>query len=82
MNIMTVKFRSIVTENEKYIPVQARQAYCSTQQHYQSNYLPLPAGLAGISPVSAVDSENVSFDIRVPGEQLEANTTRILVLGE
>ena len=45
-------------------------------------YLPLAAGCAGISSVAAVNSQNVSFDIRVPGEQLEAHATRKLVIRE
>ena len=43
---------------------------------------PFAAGGAGISPVSAVNSQNVSLDIGVPSEQLETHATRELVIGK
>ena len=52
------------------------------RQMRKTDSSPFAAGCAGISPVSAMNSQNVSLDIGVPSEQLETHATRELVIGK
>ena len=49
---------------------------------YKNLVLPLATHCAGIPPVAAVNTENVSLHVGVPGEQFETNSASELVLGE